>query len=494
MKYARGLLLTFSTLLLGLTIAACGRSGQAENLTPETLEDVLSIALTRREGLKVSDERLAQLTEGRSPLTIAPVYIHTRRAFVDEISTVNAIRDTDILFYAMAGAYGPYIYFGGDEVFMPIRDDIIEILNAQPSWSQSDFASLLRSQLSRIIVDGHFIIDNVNLQTNEYKFFTYSGRFYISENGFKCQSRLLYVNELMLPCRPDINLDPDEIFRLSIDEMGSNFFYVPVITLRIYPDETSPGQLVIIYEDGTTETVPLKIPENQWFGGWSPYPTLDFIHNIPVVAIRGLGPMQGDGAQQFLAYARRLSEESVVILDLRGNMGGDGGVINKWFYSLTGVNISPVYRRLTLRSLDAYLMQLSPWYDPYLPFPGGQRIPFDYKHVITPAAPDEIAPNDNLLIVLTDRFSASGAEWMTDITFNMENALVIGQNTNGTMLSVPYFMHLFYSGINVAFGLCILVHPEGLFQEGIGFAPDIWVTGCALTAALGMLENHFHQE
>ncbi|MCL2406098.1 MAG: hypothetical protein FWC92_11225, partial [Defluviitaleaceae bacterium] len=47
------------------------------------------------------------------------------------------------------------------------------------------------------------------------------------------------------------------------------------------------------------------------------------------------------------------------------------------------------------------------------------------------------------------------------------------------------------SRIPLQFGSGMALFPEGHFQESVGFAPDIWVSGDALTAALGLIENHF---
>jgi len=498
-KTCKDAVLIFFVFLLGIVITACGRDDtqyQLEVKHPETLEDVLSIALTRREGItRPNHYRLAQLTEGRVPLAIEPIFFHIpRRTPVNDVSTADAIRDTDILFYALAGAYGPYIYFGGDEVFLPIRDDIIEALNAQPSWTRQDFALLLHAKLSQAINDRHFFIDGLLVAAN-YEFFTINRQFYLTENGFICQDNHLLVKEILLPCHPSINLDPFDIFRLSMDESGSSFFYVPVIAVHIRSDETEPSQLVIVYEDGMSETVPLITPETYFFergGHWDDtYSTLDFMHNIPVVAVRRMGPPGRDGTIQFLSYAELLRGEPAVILDLRGNMGGYIRAVEEWFYTLTGQLIPTNFEILKLRSLEPFFSRLTTAViDPY---DDGRYMPFDDKHLIVQLSPERIVPSNQLIIVLVDRFTSSAAERMVDLTFNMENAIVIGHNTHGGTLTTVYEIYLLNSGIRISLGLTLTVSP-GHFKESVGVAPDIWVTDCALTAALGMLENHFHHE
>ena len=82
---------------------------------------------------------------------------------------------------------------------------------------------------------------------------------------------------------------------------------------------------------------------------------------------------------------------------------------------------------------------------------------------------------------------------MVDLFFNMENTLVVGQNTGGALLSAGSMpIALPNSGISVTFSNAMYVHPANHFQEGKGFAPDVWVNGDALVAALGMLDAHFY--
>jgi len=76
------------------------------------------------------------------------------------------------------------------------------------------------------------------------------------------------------------------------------------------------------------------------------------------------------------------------------------------------------------------------------------------------------------------------------LAFNIENTLVIGQNTAG-MLNTSGGSALFLprSGQHISFGHFAHVHPPGHLPEGIGLTPDIWVHGDALAATFAMLES-----
>jgi len=484
--------------LFYLTLAACsGAQNQVEIMMPETLDDVLAIALTRRESIaRPTYDRLVQVTEGRTALMIDPFELRRclRHHVGEEISANDALHDTYILFKALAGAYGAYIYFGGDEVFLPVKSEIIDVINTRKTWTPQALTELFHAKLSQVISDGHFYIGDMSLQAN-YQFFTYSGRFYGSGNRFMCGVSGLYVRELLLPCLPDFILELNDTFRLSICESGNGLFYTPVVVLRINAEEVGPYELKIIYDDGTTDVVPLRALVPECCGNLDAPPSLNFIDCVPVVSVRWMGNPVGIHtpnvhARLFLEYAYELSKEPVLILDLRCNMGGYGNLPEKWFYNLTGEIISPNRHYLRLTGFDSH-WELLYGLDSFM---HEAMLPFDDNHSIADTSPDIVTSSNQLIIVLIDRRTVSAAEIMTDLAFSMENTLVIGQNTGGFLLSNVHRIHLRRSNMNIHMGFGLSVFHEDHFQEGIGFAPDIWVTGDALTAALGMLRTHFSEE
>jgi len=120
-------------------------------------------------------------------------------------------------------------------------------------------------------------------------------------------------------------------------------------------------------------------------------------------------------------------------------------------------------------------------YSPVIPFEGG--------YVVSDFAPVNMVSRDQILILLTDRYTMSAAESMTDMTFNLENSLIIGNRTGGVLnfdLTFPG-MTTPYAGMPFGFGSTMFIHPEGHLLEGIGIMPDLWVIGDALEAAIALL-------
>jgi C-terminal processing protease CtpA/Prc len=201
-----------------------------------------------------------------------------------------------------------------------------------------------------------------------------------------------------------------------------------------------------------------------------------------------------DETQKFLSFAYLIKDEPVVIIDVRSNRGGNAAIPIMWFKNLLGENVPSNYIAFSVLNDEIYRELIGPPFSTEYTVLRSLRntTRFDENHRIANHPPDRVVGNERLTIILADRFTQSAAELMVDLTFNMENTLFIGQNTAGfAQTSLPsWYYRLPSSGIPFQFGVSVNVFPEGHFREGIGIAPDIWVHGDALAAALGMLERH----
>ncbi|MCL2415668.1 MAG: S41 family peptidase, partial [Defluviitaleaceae bacterium] len=173
----------------------------------------------------------------------------------------------------------------------------------------------------------------------------------------------------------------------------------------------------------------------------------------------------------------------------------------RWLHILTGDIIPPNNVRLTRFSLENQLQSLrnsTPeiWF--YIPLDKillySNPVSFDETHTIQGRIgfSDELIPNDKLIIMLTDRLAGSAGESFVDLMFSMENTLVMGQNTGGVLNTDGRYSNLSLPNSGILFGLgrAVILHPEGHLIEGVGIAPDIWVRGDALQAALALISNN----
>jgi len=469
-----------------------------------TFDDILATANLRRQNTFEPDmDRVHALIYGRDPSVIEwERLFYAPRAHA--ISTEEAIEDVMILFDLLKHWYAAYNYFGGDEVFLPLRDSILDSLSEMERVVTAMLSMQLQEALAQVIADNHFVFNGVTIGVRNHRF-VWETPFDKTENGFvhRDTGRLL------------VNIEGhsiDEVFRLAANEYGE-FFYLPVF-LR---DEEYGGiyAVTFIFENGDQERI---IMNDSWMGfAQSPIPTLEFTDSIPVVTMRGNMPfpaatswdesfyLNPDYGQLFLSFAEELQDEDVIIIDIRTNLGGSGELGRIWFYMLTG-NIIPgghvgIY---THGITPPNAMESLPkhWYQYFNPLDEtieyfdawaeifDQFSQIDDYHTMDFVHATPGFSNDTLLILLIDRFSSSAAEFFTSHVLNMENTLVIGQNTGGVLLTSGFHsLHLPNSGLPVVMGPSFFMHPENQWQEGIGYAPDIWVIGDALTAALAIANN-----
>jgi len=478
-----------------------------------TLQDLLDTAHERRQGIYPPNiERLEELTYGRTPRTIdiredERFFNYHPFGTILSIPSEEAIYDVQLFFDVLRQIYGGYIYFGGDEVFVPLFDEIIEEIASQERWGIDNLARLLYLRLNPYIHDNHLSIGGgveffSNRFESNYCVFTNDTIFDRTENGFRNRDNGLYVQEV-------VGYDKDDVFRLTVNEYGE-FYYTLVIEGPYYRG----AELIIVYENGKETITQFDVTREGT--AWPEYhePSLEFIDGFPVITINAMYMEQAFfyedviKANTFLSFVDELRHESAIIIDLRENGGGNMMLAARWLYNLIGEFVPNNHVWLTVEDYDTFMAtRVGGIGDPddpfYLPFciVMEQRIhtPFDENHVITyPSGinrSDSLISNGQIIIFLTSRFTASAAEDFVDMAFSMENTLIIGHNTAGGLFAdLTHTRLLPYSGIHFGLGTMLFLHAEAHnFREGVGLVPDLWVPhqDDALPAALALLRNHF---
>ena len=468
---------------------------EPENTGPEfmNLQYALAIANIRRENFHApSREMLESLAVGRVPRTIEVLETFFTRDDQEEIiPTADAVSDAQLFFATMREIYGGYTYFGGDAVFLPVFDRILDILSDAEYWYLDDFGLVLYENLSPYITDNHFHINGRVFRASADIFTPGLGAaFDRTENGFRDRSNNLYVYEVP-------GHDISTLFRLSLD-MSGQFYYTPVV---IIPGTENPGVIFItlVYTCGTEQRMSLS-RRNYTRLGWQNVSLHTEAENIPVVTIRQMDfdhPEWGqyEDARRFLSLAEQLRDEPVIIVDARSNGGGNGLLARQFLHILTGELVPQNFVSLHTNSYEDLTRQVNDpesagglisaevaeTYNPFVPI--GNLTAFYF--------PDRLIENDRLIILLVDRFSASAAEGFADLLLNVENTLIIGQNTAGALNfdAISTNLRLPLSGLHFMLGHTVMIHPEGSLIEGRGIAPDIWTHGDALIAAVAMLRE-----
>jgi len=440
------------------------------------------------------------------------------------ISAEEAIEDAQRLLLLIRLQYGAYMHFGGDEVFIPLFERMIETLSAQDEWnpaSGGDFTNVLHYYLSQAIQDNHFAIGGRVLGAPEYStlssfsmgvtstFFvnahSLSGDFIgavieRSMNGFRFESgnyiasaRGYFMVDGLRSESEGFDIDISTLFRLAVNEYGETA-YIPVVAVC---GRTEYQELKIVYtfENGNTATT-VAFPHEpkqrqQRSASWRR------VEGIPVVEIMSMGFYpNGADAQLFLSAADDLRNESVIIVDVRSNSGGNNLLSVQFLHRLTGevVPTNSVIFQSGSHAQHIAGIEAQTGDEPHFRPPADFALyhptkPLSVGHFVWNYTPRRIIENETLVVLLVDRYTMSAGEGFADFVLNLENSLIIGQNTAGVMLTTaaPAAAFLPNSGVPVSIGTGVFVHPEGLFLEGIGIEPDIWAVGDALEAALQMI-------
>jgi hypothetical protein len=190
-----------------------------------------------------------------------------------------------------------------------------------------------------------------------------------------------------------------------------------------------------------------------------------------------------------------LSQEPITILDLRGNGGGDGGVVQSWLnnYDYPGI-AKNLYGKgfffLATRA-SCYITACNLEYYSF-PTESSRNFHDNLMYSYQYGNNDYVLRKDDatlrwnhakgLLFVLMDSETRSGGEWILAALRTQKNVIFVGSNSTGCMLGAAgQTIVLPNSKITLNYGSSLLLwYDERVFQEGRGFLPDIWVGGDAL--------------
>jgi len=487
------------TVLLGAVIALT-TAASSENMSEEThdFSYALERAGERREGIVKPDYSIfLAMTEGRTPIPGHPEGFwgeDVPSSPLLRISLEYAVSDAWTLFNLMRDVYGGYVYFGGDEVFYAVFENITEELTAlgQDIILTSHFVNIVHENLSQIIVDNHFWLGNhrmgrdiaffqpVNMRHSSYR---------RTGSGFINKETGLALYEI-------VGHEIEDVMRLFADE-GGELFYAPVLLLENFRMPLT--QIRFMYEDGTGQLRSFRRKVQQ--ARRTQLPSLEFIDGIPVVTVMMMGfdghenAWNVDHAVPFLSFAEELRDEPVVVVDIRSNGGGNGLMGQRWLYELTGEIVPTNSVNLSTWPYESGRFAFDP-YNPFQNLPGSIdgfifEGPFGEGYSISNHLPREVIEREQILILITDRFAGSAAESFADLAFNITNTLVIGAPTAGVLAFDLTYPQLTLPNTGVPFGLGrnMFLWPDGHFAEGVGIQPDIWVEGDALEAALALIRN-----
>jgi len=295
------------------------------------------------------------------------------------------------------------------------------------------------------VEDGHFSILGKEMGKYAVPFFFRNVAFQKTDEGYVAEDGRLVASV-------DGFEDLDELFKLSLT-MNGELVYFPILLeyhwLRSEPVTCSTSVLTVRFTDGTTVGL---FAEPYTLGSYEREYIVDTCvkNGIPVVILNKFERI--NGGREFNDTAFRYRDSDILIVDLQTNGGGVSSMAIEWYTDYT----------------------LQETWGHWLGIYGGTPDPMYEKHLSR--TDKEFVPSENVLILLTSKLTASCGDAFVDLAHNVENTLIVGENTNGILTSDLGRWTLPNTGLYVTFGTSLLLHPEGdHFEEFRGYYPDIWV-------------------
>lgn len=394
-----------------------------------------------------------------------------------EVSPDHATEEVEMLFTALRFGYAGYQFFGGDAVFGAAKEAILgEIAGLSsyydtiPNWRYSDTVA---KHLS-FVQDSHLVFGNRSLCEHlRFRFCPYY-EFRLSADGSYRDlvgRRIVAVN----------NEAPSEYLKPSISADGEIVYILGVVS----SERHQATLLELQFEGGISEMAWLMPADEVRYVNEKAYELTEF-EGLPMAVCRTfrVSPETSEDLSAFVRDAETLRHEDVVLLDLRSNPGGTIQYGQEFCRRLAMADPGPFVMTANLMTDTALVLQMnrqeeingrSDWLarvreegdslmDPELP---GWHIA---------VSPGEYVQDTPLILVLMNGNTASAAEALIRCLRSMRNAVLIGTNTGGALLTGNAgLLRLPYSGLVARIPTMIWMDVEMRNLDGVGYFPDFWV-------------------
>lgn len=391
----------------------------------------------------------------------------------ETVSVKQALEDVDLYFRALKYAYSGYEFFGGDEVFLPVRDEMMTWINNHKGRVVVNGLKTLLADKLWFIRDTHFSIHNLHPNDNP-------------EN----QYYMLYDESIVLSKEDErfyLLLNGDKYFFESCDNSfvqvgrflnSEGILYYTFIQWA--PETKIEEKSQVVFKNADGDIYQLTV---NWKKSSSMYPESqhkpDFkevkVDGIVYIQLRSFSNSYTQELEAFAKSANDCKDAKLIILDVRSNGGGNDGYLHDWYRNFTGKNLEP--KRASV-AVQTKLANSNPTNNRELRYSENQG---------------SYIKNNIPIIILGDKCSGSSGESSLYKFKSLENTYVIGTNSSGcaTFGNVNNYT-LPNSGIPITFGKDLLCFYEEMTNiDGMGFEPDIWCDAAhSLDSVLKMLNNY----
>jgi len=398
------------------------------------------------------------------------------------ISREKAVEDIERLFYLLKNGYSGYGYFVKMGSFDEAKAGILRELRRKLVWNSEELSSLIHKHLS-FLRDRHLDIGGEKYANHmdfwydiDFEFREDSGEYLFTSDGIEYTVVSVNGESPDGYVFPSLNANGDLVFRLGMLSFSS-------------------PQSLELSARGDQEIrqwrIKLSRSQPRYFGVFEE----KTVGGIPVVRIRSFGDYPKEYIDGFLDSASRYRGEPCLIVDIRGNGGGNEEWPRQWITRFTGhrPNRVQVFTELISETTmigraNSYALALHNV--PELEEQGyrakveefngyaesieeGEFTPYWWPYAVP--GPQEI-PSNTTLIVLMDANVFSSGEGFISYLHQVENVVLVGENSGGALTYGQMSHHrLPNSKILVGLPTSLNVFVDLEYREEKGFFPDLWV-------------------
>jgi hypothetical protein len=398
------------------------------------------------------------------------------------ISAEQAVEDVERLFYLFSHGYSGYAFFDQQGEWAQAKARILEEINTRRTWSTEDLSRLLYEQLG-FITDCHLTIGDH--QYADHLDFWYDTHLELTPriDGYEVD-----VEDKRYDVVSVNRQDPERFVFPSLNAQGAPVYRLGTLS------KTEPEPLLLLASrDGEQRELEIALQRSDFDHFSDDIFREDNLGGIPVLRVRGFGDVAQDELQRFVKTARDHEDEPVIVVDLRGNGGGNEKWPVQWIQGLTGRRaesvfiVSELHSKTTMAgraNMFAYYYDLYPDIDAFRQdaewttntaqaYEDGMRQP-GWTGPRYPQMP--LIPNDTTLVIVMNGLVASAGEGFVMRASQAENVVLVGENSRGALTFGNISYHLLpHSRLRVTLPINFNLYLDMAFREGKGISPDLWV-------------------
>jgi len=446
-----------------------------------------------------------QFVPGGEELSIEALSMELDPKTPTTLSAEEAVEDMERLFYLLSYGYSGYGYFSLIADFGETKEAIGRDLSTKSTWTPGELGQLIYKHLN-FIHDCHLVIGDHKYGENKDFWLDTSLELWRAGGCYHFLSADKEYTVTMVDggspedfMFPSLNAEGEPIYRIGVLSSSAP---KPLTLAAMRGQEKTQLKIELTYRE--LAYVDLREPLNR-----DVYAEKT-IGGIPVVKIKSFSDQYTESLKKFIETASKYRGQPCLIVDIRGNRGGNEKWVKQWVELFTSYAPSRdiIYTELDSKTtmmgrvneyryslnknpelIDANYPDLIDEFEGYArDFEENYVNPYWYPYMVPESI---IISNNTTLIVLMDGNVGSSAEGFLSLLHQVENVVLVGENSQGALTYGQMSRHLLpKSKLQMLLPTSLNIFVDLEHREEKGFNPDLWVpAGEALNYAVAALKR-----